>query len=169
MRQLQFEQHYKNNYEALSSFAMKLARNRMDADDLMQETAIKAYKNFNSFMEGSNFKNWSFTILKNTFITKYRKRKKLNVVNLPVEDMEHAVVVETTEPKAQTSHTLTSLKNCIDTLSEKSKVPFVMYINGYQYSEISESLDIPMGTVKSRISYARTKLKTLVSNTKMAS
>ncbi len=161
MSHLQFESYYRNNFEALSSFALKLARNKMDADDLLQETAIKAYKNFGHFAEGSNFKNWTFTILKNTFISKYRRRKKLNLVSKPIEDMEYAVVKD--EPiVSKSKYNLKDLSNSIETLSDKSKEPFIMYINGYQYNEISESLDIPIGTVKSRIHFARTKLRKLL-------
>lgn len=158
MSQLQFEHHFNNNYDALSSFAMKLAKNRMDADDLIQDTAIKAYRNFNRFVEGSNFKNWSFTILKNTFISKYRKRKSMNLVSLPVEEMEFAIASEDLAIEKK-GPSMDSISSSIEALSEKSRKPFVMFLNGYQYKEISEALEIPVGTVKSRINFARKKLK----------
>jgi RNA polymerase sigma-70 factor (ECF subfamily) len=160
MPQLQFEDYYRMNHRALTSFALKLTNNKMDADDLVQETALKAFKNFNKFIEGSNFKNWTFTILKNTFVTKYNKRKKSKVVSLPVEEMEFAVLSDsTTEEKSSKSTRYLYVSSKLEQLSDKSKEPLVMYINGFQYQEIADSLDIPLGTVKSRINYARTKLK----------
>lgn len=162
MSQLRFEEHYRENLQALTSFALKLAKNKMDADDLVQETAIKAYKNFDKFIEGTNFKNWTFTILKNTFVTKYNKRKRSKVVSLPVEEMEYAVITNKRNDNKVDAQQILSITSKIDQLSPKSKEPLVMYINGHQYQEIAENLDIPVGTVKSRISYARAKLRTLV-------
>jgi len=139
---------------------MKLTRNKMDADDLVQETAIKAFRNFNSFRKGKSFKNWSFTILKNTFITKYNKRKKRNLVSTPLEELRGIMLAETQpDPQMNSDDIMTYLRKSIDDLSSKCKEPFEMFINGYSYKEISEYLDIPIGTVKSRINFARTKLK----------
>jgi len=160
MSDSQFENIYKNNIEALHSFAIKLTRNKMDADDLVQETAIKAYRNFKSYKTNQCFKNWSFTILKNTFITKYNKRKKKNLVTTPIEDLTGiSQELLKTEPQSFSERKLKFVKKSIDNLSAKSKKPFKMYINGYTYKEISEYLNIPVGTVKSRINFARKKLK----------
>jgi len=160
MIELQFSDYYQKTYPALQSFAQKLTKNKMDADDLVQETAIKAYRNFHRFSRDLSFKNWTFTILKNTFITKYNKRKKkgefavepgklsyLPVKNVGLDDRNDKWVG------------LKKAKAHIQNLSKKSKLPLEMYINGYQYNEIAEELNIPIGTVKSRISFARTKLK----------
>lgn len=166
MSQMQFEYYFNNNYDALSSFAFKLAKNKMDADDLIQETAVKAYKNFNRFVEGSSFKNWSFTILKNTFLSKYRKRKKMNVVNLPIDEMEIAINAEL-PIEDHSAETIKAVTQSIELLSEKSKEPFVMFLEGYRYKEIAESLDIPIGTVKSRIRFARTKLRKILTDKKI--
>ena len=164
---LQFENHFENNYQALRSFALKLTRNGMDADDLVQETAIKAYRNFHRFMDGSSFKNWTMTILKNTFITKYHNRKKSKVISKPIEEMMY-LADSTTHLSNSVAElpTMKQLHSCIDNLSDKSKDPFLLYINGYQYTEIAEVLDIPMGTVKSRINYARQKLKGMITKLK---
>jgi len=162
MYTVQFESIFSQNLEALSSFALKLTKNKMDADDLVQETAIKAYSNFEKFKPGSSFKNWSFTILRNSFINKYRARKRRNIVSMPVEEMEFAIKPKLSiEKQVSETSTMKHLKTCLNNLSTKSKQPFMMYLNGYQYDEISEYLDIPIGTVKSRIHFARTKLKKL--------
>lgn len=161
----QFDAYFRKNAPALHSFALKLSKNAMDADDLVQETAIKAFTNFHKFRSDSNFKSWTFTILKNTFISKYRKRKKTNIASLPVEDLEYAIT-PTYQAPLETSNkkVITYLKKCIAELSPKSKKPFTMYINGYQYDEIASGLNIPIGTVKSRISYARKKLKVMITD-----
>jgi len=170
MQEIQFDQHFKENSAALMSFAYKLTRSKSDAEDLVQETAIKAYKNFNSFLDNSNFKNWSFTILKNTFLTKYRKSKKMNIVNRPVEEMLFAVspnIIDNTHSKRNSN--MQYLNQCISKLKPKSKKVFKLYINGYSYEEIAEVLSIPIGTVKSRISYARKKLQQIIDVSKINS
>jgi len=161
MQNLQFNSYYNENYNALLNFALLLTRSRMDAEDLVQDTAIKAYSNFDSFIKNSSFKNWAFTILKNTFNTRYRKRKKMNVVSLPVEDLPLTSSNNINiEPKENKEAEL--LKKSIDKLSPKSKQTFEMYVNGYSYEEISSNMEIPIGTVKSRINYAKESLRKLV-------
>jgi len=155
-----FESVYRNHIEALQSFALKLTRNKMDADDLVQETAIKAFRSFGSYKRNESFKNWSFTILKNTYITKYNRRRKRNIITTPIEEI-YNIPYSTTqiEPKPNSNRKLKTVLNFIEKLSAKSREPFKMYMNGYTYKEISQYLGIPVGTVKSRINFARTKLK----------
>jgi len=166
MSQLEFNYYYDQNETALYNFAKKLTRNKMDAEDLVQETAIKIYKNFHSFLEGSSFKNWSFTILKNTFITKYNRRKKRAVLNTSVEDMMFAIdELHININGANSAMNLDNINTCIAELSDKSRIPFKLYVEGYKYEEIATMIDIPIGTVKSRINFARKKLKSaLVAN-----
>jgi len=163
MTSAQFNDFYNSNIIALENFAKKLTRNKVEAEDLVQETAIKAYRGMHTFKEGTSFKSWSFTILKNTFITKYNKKKKRNVVNAPIEDFSYALSSKhAVRNDAVSKLKVKEIKGCIKQLSTKSKLPFLMHIEGYQYNEIADSLDIPIGTVKSRINYARTKLKTIL-------
>jgi len=158
MSSIEFEIIYKNHIEALNSFAMKLTRNKMDADDLVQETAIKAFRNYKKFRSEDSFKNWSFTILKNTFITNYNKSKRENIVSTPIGELQFAINPKL-EPHKSSNRELQFVKKSIENLSDKSKEPFKMYVSGYAYKEISQYLNIPIGTVKSRINFARTKLK----------
>lgn len=158
-----FNNKYKANYIALFNFAKKLTRNQVDAEELVQETALKAYKGLHTFKDGTNFKSWAFTILKNTFITKYNKRKKKGVINKPIEEFTFALENNYAVRNDATSKIrVKEIKNCIETLSHKSKMPFLMHVEGYQYDEIANSLNIPIGTVKSRINFARTKLKVIL-------
>ncbi len=164
----QFDSFFKQHAPSLFSFALKLTNNKMDADDLVQETAIKAFKNFHKFNKDSSFKNWSFTILKNTFITKYRKRKQKKVVSTSIEELEYAIAPTYMMIDESSDQTIMKyLKNCINQLRPKSKEPFEMYVSGYQYDEIASGLDIPLGTVKSRINYARKKLKNMIVDRKL--
>ena len=156
----QFDEIYKVHMKAINSFAIKLTRNKMDADDLVQDAAIKAFRKYNSYRNGESFKNWSFTIVKNTFINNYNSRKKQNIVQLPIEDIQdifHYMPQENSRFSQEKK--LKFVENCIEDLSSKSKTPFKLYIEGHTYKEISKCLNIPIGTVKSRINFARTKLK----------
>ncbi|MFT4536396.1 MAG: RNA polymerase sigma factor (sigma-70 family) [Saprospiraceae bacterium] len=160
MTTAQFNDFYKMNIVALENFAKKLTRDQIEAQDLVQETAIKAFRGMHTFKEGTSFKSWSFTILKNTFITKYNKRKKRNIVNAPIEDFTYALSsMHAVRNDAISQLKIKEIKGCIKQLSPKSKKPFLMHVEGYQYNEIADTLNIPIGTVKSRINYARTKLK----------
>ena len=160
MTDLQFTKYYEKNYQALLNFARKFTNNLSDAEDLVQETALKAFKAKDSFTMGTSFKSWSFTILKNAFITKYNKAKRRNVSSHAVEDLIFAADKKyLSENDAVSKLKLESINESIDLLSYKTKMPFLMHIEGYQYDEIAEQLNIPLGTVKSRINFARTKLK----------
>jgi len=162
MQSYQFENIYKQNFNALYTFAIKLTRNRMDADDLVQETAIRAYRNFDSFKPDGSFKNWCFTILKNTFISKYHSEKKKNVVTTPIEELDYAIAPNLKLDKADNnSIQLNRLKESIEELNSKSKEPITMFVEGFSYKEIARYLGIPIGTVKSRINFAKKKLRNL--------
>ncbi len=160
MTNLQFIDLYQSNYTALYNFAKKLSNDINDAEDLVQDTAVKAFKNFHTFQIGTSFKSWAFTILKNTFISKYRKNKKRKNVSAPIEDMAYAISKNNiiTNP-AETNMRTEEIEQCIEELSYKSRIPFLMHIAGYQYNEIADALNLPLGTIKSRINFARTKLK----------
>lgn len=162
---LQFECYYNAHEDALQQFARKLTKDRMEAEDLVQDTAIKAFRHFDKFIKGSSFKNWTFTILKNLFITKYNKRKKRGVLANPVEEMTYAVDRQYISKNAALENIAANdIHREINQLSEKSRIPFKLYVEGYKYHEIAEQLEIPAGTVKSRINFARTKLKTVLKN-----
>lgn len=163
MTQIQFNDHYDSNFPALMNFAKKLTKDHVEAEELVQETAIKAFRGLHTFNLGTSFKSWSFTILKNTFITKYNKSKKRGIVNAPIEDFTYALENKSAVRNDAVSQLrVKEIEACIEELSYKSKMPFLMHVEGYQYSEISESLNIPIGTVKSRINFARTKLKDIL-------
>lgn len=143
----------------LFGFAMKLTKNEQGANDLFQETVYKAYANIDKFRKGSNFKAWITTIMYNTYVNQYRKRKRRKQVEAPVEDFSYALESEVYDQTADGKIMEDDLKEILNGLSGTYKKPLKMYVDGYKYKEISSRLDIPMGTVKSRINYARTILK----------
>ncbi|MBC6994421.1 RNA polymerase sigma factor [Neolewinella lacunae] len=153
----------------LFSFALRLTRNYEDAQDLMQETKLRAYKHRDKFATGTNFKSWTSTIMRNTYINRYRKMKNRRHVNEPVEDMLYAAenrgsITNGGEAKMN----MEELQSKLRQINEIYSVPFLMFYRGYEYSEISGYLNIPIGTVKSRIFLARKKLKALIGERPMA-
>ena len=147
----------------LFSFALRLTRNYEDAQDLVQETTFRAYKHRNSFAMGTNFKGWLSTIMRNTYINRYRKMKNRKQVSEPVENYLYAVENKSaTANGGEANMHLQELQRKLGLINEIYRVPFLMFYRGYEYKEISRHLNIPVGTVKSRIFLARKKLKAII-------
>ena len=142
----------------LLAFAMNYTRNKEDAQDLTQETMLKAIRYKEQYIPQTNFKAWVFTIMKNTFINQYRRRVKSRTIfdNSTDYYLLNNTSVSTSSPLHQLTNQEVIKK--IDQLENEYKVPFEMHFAGYKYKEISDKLDIPLGTVKSRIFIARKKL-----------
>jgi RNA polymerase sigma factor (sigma-70 family) len=148
----------------LFSYALRLTRSRQDAEDLVQETSIKAYRYRDRFAPGTNYKSWICTIMRNTFINNYRKRKSRNHINQPVEDFSFALESQNAIPnEAEHNLRMKSYLKVIKNLKDIYSIPFMMFYQGFEYQEIAEQLNIPIGTVKSRIFVARQKLKQKIS------
>ncbi|MEM9920632.1 MAG: RNA polymerase sigma factor [Bacteroidota bacterium] len=158
----QFEEKYTQIEGQMTAFALKLTRNMEDARDLKQETLCKAYEKLHTFKEGTNFKGWMNTILYNTFINLYRKKKKRRKVLKPVDDFLFATESQTIDGNAYNNIMLKEIKEMINRLTDTCRIPFKLFLEGYRYKEISDQLDIPMGTVKSRINFARKSLQTKI-------
>jgi RNA polymerase sigma-70 factor, ECF subfamily len=144
----------------LHSFAYNLTKNTEDAKDLYQETSFRALSNRDKFQPGTNFKAWIFTIMKNIFINNYRKKIKSNVI-LDTTDNQyylnsgnHAI-----GNAAETDIMMKELGVMIENLDDSIKIPFMMHFEGFKYQEIADDLELPLGTVKSRIFFARKELK----------
>lgn len=148
---------------SLNSFAYNLTKSTEDAQDLFQETAFRALTNKEKFRPGTNFKAWMFTIMKNIFINNYRKKVKANTI---VDSTENLFYLNSGKNVIQnlagSNMMMQELERMIDNLDESIKVPFVMHYEGFKYQEIAEKLDLPLGTVKSRIFFARKALKTSI-------
>lgn len=146
--------------QSLRPIAIKLTRNSEEADDLIQDTLLKAISNREKFMDGTNLKAWLYTIMKNTFITNYHrivKRKTFidTTENLHfINSSSHATV-----NNGGTSLAMEEINKAIEKLTHTYKTPFLMHFKGYKYHEIADILHIPIGTVKNRIHIARKELK----------
>lgn len=162
MTTTEFNTMYKPLEDLLFAFAMKLTKDKVNAQDLMQETVCRAYKNKDRFKKGTNFKAWITTIMRNNFINDYRKRKTRNKVEAPIEDFSYFVENKSIEGDTQSIIMMKELTKMVNSLSEGFKKPFTMYNDGYHYDEIATNMNIPIGTVKSRIYFARKKLRAMV-------
>ncbi len=163
MSTLQFIQQFNSFEDKLFSFALRLTRNKEDAKDLMQETALRAFGNRDKFKVGTNFKGWLTTIMRNTFINNYRREKKRKTVNEPLDTFLFAIENKNTVANGAYSRlTMQEMEELFDEIGESYSVPFMMFYQGYHYDEIADHMEIPMGTVKSRIFFARKKLKALL-------
>ena len=150
---------------SLKPFAMRLTRDNEDANDLMQETVLKAFSNREKYTEGTNLKAWMFTIMKNTFITNYQRMIRKNTFIDSTENM-HYINSSTSaiENSAYEKFAMKDINKAIEKLDDAYKVPFLMHFRGFKYHEIAANLDIPIGTVKNRIHIARKELKYKLKN-----
>lgn len=162
MSTFDFQTKFNTLESLLFAFAMKLTRNPDSAKDLIQETAFRAFRHRSKFRPGTNFKAWVTTIMRNTFINNYRRRKTRNQAEAPIEDYAFALESKAIQNGATNRLMMQELLTMLNTLSDLYKVPFLMHHKGFQYMEIAEQLNIPIGTVKSRIFSARRKMKEMV-------
>lgn len=144
----------------LLNFAFLLTSNKDDAYDLLQDTTLKVLANQDKYVENVNFKGWVFTIMRNIFINNYRKSVRNNTMLDKTEDLVYLNLpqdsgIETPEGSIAV-HEITEL---IKRFPKNYRVPFVMHLSGYKYTEIAERTGLPLGTVKSRIFFARQKLQ----------
>ena len=160
MSTLEFNNKFDALTTSLNAFAYNLTKNQEDAKDLFQETAFRAITNKDKFRPGTNFKAWLFTIMKNIFINNYRKKVKKNTIIDTTENMyfinSGATIVDN---DAGRNILMQELEGMIDELEDSTRKPFMMHFLGYKYQEIADKLKLPLGTVKSRIFFARKALK----------
>ena len=145
----------------LLNFAMMLTSNRDDAYDLLQDTSMKVLANEDKFTEDTNFKGWAFTIMRNIFINNYRRVVRQATVVDTTEDLYQLNLCQDSGfAHPEGSYMAGEISAAIDELPEEYRIPFSMHVAGYKYGEISEEIGVPLGTVKSRIFFARKKLQT---------
>jgi RNA polymerase sigma-70 factor (ECF subfamily) len=160
MSTLEFNDRFAELTPVLHSFAYNLTKDVEGAKDLYQETAIRAISNKEKFNPGTNFKAWLFTIMKNIFINDYRKRAKRNTIIDSTENMYYLNSGSTIiDNSAESNILMKELTKMIADLDDSMRIPFNMHFEGFKYQEIAEELDLPLGTVKSRIFFARKVLK----------
>jgi len=163
MSTIEFTKKFTDLKSPLNAFAYNLTKNQEDAKDLYQETAFRAISNKEKFRPGTNFKAWSFTIMKNIFINNYRKKMKKNTIIDTTDNMyfinSGATMIDN---DAGRNILMDELNGMIESLDDSIKTPFMMHYTGFKYQEIADKLELPLGTVKSRIFFARKALKELI-------
>jgi RNA polymerase sigma-70 factor (ECF subfamily) len=160
MSVLEFQSQFDQLTRVLQGFAYNLTKNREEAKDLYQETAFRALSNRDKFTPGTNLKAWLLTIMKNIFINNYRKKVKSNTI---IDSTDNQFLINsgrnTIENHAESQILIDEITEMIMNLDDSLKVPFEMHRLGYKYQEIADKLRLPLGTVKSRIFFARKELK----------
>ena len=156
---------------SLYSAALRMTRNPSDAEDLVQETYLKAYRGFGGFEQGTNLKAWLYRILTNTYINRYRQQKRRpDESDLDdVEDfylyrrlggLEEARASRSAEDELMDYFTDSEVKDAVEALPEQFRLAVLLAdVEGFSYKEIAEILDIPIGTVMSRLHRGRKALQ----------
>ncbi|MBC7848836.1 MAG: RNA polymerase sigma factor [Chitinophagaceae bacterium] len=161
MSTIEFNQLLVNNAEFLKPFAITLTRDSEDAKDLFQETLFRAISNKDKYNVGTNIKAWLYTIMRNIFINNYRRKAKQNTIfdSTPNEFLLNSspsvIIANSAESKLRHK----DLQLAVHNLPEIFRNPFLLYFDGYKYHEIADMLKEPLGTIKSRIHFARKLLK----------
>ena len=151
-----FDQMIISNKAFLEPVAISLTRNLEDAKDLVQETIYRALVNKDKYKEGTNIKAWLYTIMRNIFINNYRRNKKFSRVSGEVpQDYFMFQTERVARNEGMISLGIKEIKSAIDKLPDLFRLSFEMHYLGYKYQEIADMLQEPLGTIKSRIHFAR--------------
>jgi len=160
MSTLDLDQMLINNADFLKPFAFSLTRDNESAKDLTQETLYRALANKEKYHVGTNVKAWMYTIMRNIFINNYRRKSRQNTIfdNTPNDFLlDHNQTAVSNA--ALGGLEMKDIQEAIQNLPDIFRNPFLLYYEGYKYNEISAYLQEPLGTIKSRIHFARKLLK----------
>lgn len=142
------------------NFAYSLTLNTDDANDLLQDTTLRVLDNREKYAEGTNFKGWVMTIMKNIFINNYRKILRNQTIIDTSEDLYQLNMPQDSGFNSpEGAFALNELNEGINRLPVEFSKPFKMHVEGYKYEEIADNMELPIGTVKSRIFWARKRLQ----------
>ena len=160
LTELQFSTYYKTYYKSLVFAGIRLTKNHSEAEDLVQEAMLKAYKALHTFEIGTSFENWVYIILRNTYINKYNQKKRRREISQSADFLRFVTSFSSLViNEAESNLGAQTIIKTVDKLNDTSRIPFNLYVDGFSYEEIASKLCIPLGTVKSRINFARTKLR----------
>ncbi|UBD76302.1 RNA polymerase sigma factor [Parabacteroides goldsteinii] len=160
MNGIQFQQKLLSLQENMMNFALMLTANRDDAQDLLQDTTLKVLDNQDKFVDNVNFKGWVLTVMRNIFINNYHKIVRVQTVVDSSADLYNLDVINDSGfDSPDKAYQIKEITKAINGLNDDLKVPFSMFLSGYKYNEIAEKLNVPLGTVKSRIFFARQELQ----------
>ncbi|MDB5190772.1 MAG: polymerase sigma factor [Segetibacter sp.] len=160
---IEFNQLLLSNADSLRPFAITLTRDNEAARDLFQETLYRALANKEKYNVGTNIKAWLYTIMRNIFINNYRKQSRQSTV---LDNSTNDFLLDNNQTaianSAETSLRVKEIQQAVYELPEVFRSPFMLYFDGFKYNEISNMLKEPLGTIKSRIHFARKILKAQV-------
>lgn len=149
------------------NFAYQLTTNREQAQDLLQDTTLKALDNEDKYVDNVNFKGWIFTIMRNIFINNYRQTVRKATVIDQTEDLYHLNICQDSGlDTPDGSFAVQEISKAINSFSDDYRIPFSMHVAGYKYQEIAEKMHLPLGTIKSRIFFARQRLQSMLKDYK---
>jgi len=159
MTQLQFNTALLGLRDRLFLYAYSLTFDKDKSHDLLQETCLKALTYRETFTHNTNFRAWIYTIMKNTFINDYQRRERARLIfrnldNEAIQNLENQVSCASPE----SIYISSEIHKSINLLKDEHRIIFKMFLDGYKYKEIAESIGLPLGTVKSRIFFARKTL-----------
>ena len=155
-----FAQNLLGMQSELRRFALKLTADPEDANDLLQETSLKALDNEEKYTPDTNFKGWMYTIMRNIFINNYRKTVRDQTFVDQTENLFHLNLPQDSGfESTEGNYDLKEIRKIVHALPKEYRVPFSMYVSGFKYREIAVKLGLPIGTVKSRIFFTRQRLQ----------
>jgi len=145
------------------NFAMSLTANKEEAKDLAQETTLKTLTNIDKYYDDTNFKGWIFTIMRNIFVNNYRRAVRSQTV---IDQTDNLYLLNASQDSGFNSpegaYSYSEIHKVLNSFSDEYKEPFSMHFLGYKYEEIAQKLNLPLGTVKSRIFFTRKRLQEIL-------
>ncbi len=159
MTVIEFNYQLINLETKLGYFAKSLTLNSESAKDLLQETMLKAISNRDKFQGDKNLKAWVFTIMKNTFINNYRRTIRVSTIIDSTDNLYYLNLnVGSSYQSPESQYNTLEIQKAIQELPDDYRIPFEMHVRGYKYKEIAEHLSQPLGSIKSKIIFARRRL-----------
>lgn len=167
MSSLNFQNRLLQLQDNMMNFAYILTSNKEEAKDLLQDTTLKVLDNEDKYIDNVNFKGWVFTIMRNIFINNYRRIVRSQTIVDKTEDLYHLnLPQESGFSTPEGSFNVKEITKAINGFSDEYRIPFSMHVAGFKYNEIAEKMDLPLGTVKSRIFFARQRLQIILKDYK---
>jgi len=167
MNALKLNKHLLDVQSDLLRFAFRLTKNRDDASDLLQETSLKVLDNHDKFAEETNFKAWTYTLMRNIFINNYRKTVREQTFVDQTDNLYHLNIPQNSGfDSPEGAYTIAEITKAINSFSKEYRQPFAMHVAGFKYEAIAQEMNLPLGTVKSRIFFARKRLQQVLKDYK---
>jgi RNA polymerase sigma-70 factor (ECF subfamily) len=159
-KNISFRNNLVDMQDELHRFAYRLTADHEEADDLLQETFVKALDNEDKYTPDTNFKGWMYTIMRNIFINNYRKMAREQTYVDQTENLYHLNLPQSSGfDSTEDTYDLKEMFRAVNALPREFKAPFSMHVAGFKYREIADKLGLPLGTVKSRIFFTRQRLQ----------